>query len=207
MAKDMAWCNANIKNVSPGLLTMHGTAGPRAKQLKSSGMNARISIVASPAGGLAVTHARVNIPGVGELVTDIGTALGRLDGHARFSWLGGPVPADLRSGGGIPGVAAQEAAIVPLADIAGTGPTAAIVAARAGMLGLTPLGGGDPSVPVGVAPIPSHLFPSHPIPSHPIPLVLVLVPRLRLMLRMLMLMLVLMLMWMLMVTLMLVPRC
>ena len=151
VSKDLAWCNTNIKSVIPGLLTMHGSAGASAGELKSAGIVAQLAIAANPAGGLAVTHARVVVPGVGEQVTVIGTALGLVGSPARVSWLGGPVTANLRQGAGIPDVAAQDAASVPIADLVGTGPAAAISVAKAGLLGLVPTGGGAPSLPTVAA--------------------------------------------------------
>ena len=151
VSKDLAWCNANIKSVIPGLLTMHGSAGAKAGELQSAGIVAQLGITANPAGGLAVTHARVVVPGVGEQVTAIGAALGLVGSPARISWLGGPVAANLHKGAGIPDAAAQNSASVPMADLVGTGPAAVISAAKAGLLGLVSTGGGDPSLPTVAA--------------------------------------------------------
>ena len=81
-----------------------------------------LSIVANPAGGLAVMHAHISVPGVGKHATVVDTALGMVGRPVSTSWLGGAVVADLRSGAGIPEAAAQAAAHITHSRFYGQGP-------------------------------------------------------------------------------------
>ena len=140
--KDESWCSSNVATWYPGCLTVGGRGGSRSGLLTYAGVSASLEIVADPAGGDAVTHARLTVLGMEPSIIDIDTAVGGagVEGLGAAPWAGGSQPAALRSGGGIPDAVAQASAVIPSGHFVGGGALAALRIAKLGMLGVC--GGG-----------------------------------------------------------------
>ena len=117
--KDETWLEANVVSIWPGILTMAGSAGHGSGDLRAAGVPSTIEIVADPAGGSAITHAKVTITGMAEHVSDIASALKLLGNPRSLRWAGGPGEAPLKFGGGIPLLVDANAAGLPPADLVG----------------------------------------------------------------------------------------
>ena len=143
-ARNDAWCTTNVSAIYPGILTDTCGVGSNAGALTKAGMAVSVSVVQDPAGGTAVTHLKLVVPGVGEQIDTIDNVLGQLVGVPRRSWVGGPVQAPLRYGeGGIPSQADVQAAEVPPRHLVGGGPSAPLRIAKAMMVSLIDDGATD----------------------------------------------------------------
>jgi hypothetical protein len=137
--KDFTWLNANVRAIVPGILSFHGVAGHGAGGLRVHGAAATIEIVAAPGGGTAVTHARVDVSGMGQTAAmGIAAALAMVGNPPERLWAGGAGRAPLLQGGSMPTLAAARAdtTTIPPADVVGGGGFAAILVAKAGMVQL-----------------------------------------------------------------------
>ena len=125
-AEDLA---SIVQAVYIGILSTGEGAGTASAGLKILGMPAKLELIADPAGGNAVSHARLSVQGMAQAPTTIDRALSQLGLLAR-PWQGGKQPACLMSTPTHASLAAAGSTDIPLEELVGKGAMALVLVAK-----------------------------------------------------------------------------
>ena len=143
LASDLA---STVKEVYTGVLDTDEGQGSAAASLKVFGMPATMTLASDPAGGNAITHARLAVQGMEQAPQLIDTALTQLGCRAR-SWAGGKQAALLLGNPAHPTLVSTNTSVIDLTDLVGGGSLAARLVATICILA------GDPrATQMGTAP-------------------------------------------------------